>query len=224
MGLISVSDVADGTGIDATDLNTRVNAIVNEVNGSLSSANLANNAVTTAKITDDSVTDAKLDYPRWWKEIARTTLSGAADTITVSSIPAFNYLRIIYYGIATGGTLDAFLRFNSDSGASYAWQGVNNGAFSSGTSGTSHPLDSSAVVSGQSGTQTIEIVNYAAREKVGTFQAATVTATGAATAPFLLSGTLKWINTAAQISTITATNSGTGDFAIGSEVIVLGAN
>lgn len=60
MGLISVTNIADGTNIDAQDVNSPINTIVNEINGNLSEANLANSAATTAKIADSAVTTAKI--------------------------------------------------------------------------------------------------------------------------------------------------------------------
>jgi hypothetical protein len=60
MGLISIDNIADGTSIDAADVNTPLNTIVNEINGSLNADNLAANAVTTAKIADGNITNAKL--------------------------------------------------------------------------------------------------------------------------------------------------------------------
>ena len=60
MGTISVTQPADGTTIDAADVNDQVTTIVNEFNGSISADNLASNAVTTAKITDANVTTAKI--------------------------------------------------------------------------------------------------------------------------------------------------------------------
>lgn len=42
MGLISVTNIADGTVIDANDVNSPINTIVNEINGNLSEANMSN--------------------------------------------------------------------------------------------------------------------------------------------------------------------------------------
>ena len=59
MGLVSPTQVTDGTGADASDINTPVNELANVINGNIEAANLASNAVSTAKIADDAVTDAK---------------------------------------------------------------------------------------------------------------------------------------------------------------------
>lgn len=70
MATVTVSLPADGDTIDASDYNTPITTIVNELNGNLDSnnikaggviaTNLASNAVETAKIKDANVTAGKL--------------------------------------------------------------------------------------------------------------------------------------------------------------------
>lgn len=184
-----------------------------------------NNSVVTANITDDAVTDDKLDYPRWWQEIAKTTLGVSGDTITVSSIPARKYLMIVAYTAATGGTLQGVsLRFNNDSGANYAERySVNGGADTTAVSQTSALFRPGTLPSGGSAISEAKIINVATFQKhASMFHSGTVTV-GAATAPGRVEGAFLWANTVNQISRIDLINTtGTGDFAIGSEVIVLG--
>lgn len=71
MGLISFSNIQDGTGIDGADVNTPLNTIYNEFNGNIDSNNIKDNsiiaskiydgAVSTVKIADGAVTTAKLE-------------------------------------------------------------------------------------------------------------------------------------------------------------------
>lgn len=71
MGLISYSNIQDGTTADGADVNTPLNTIYNEFNGSIDSNNIKDNsiiaskiydgAVSTVKIADASVTLAKLE-------------------------------------------------------------------------------------------------------------------------------------------------------------------
>jgi hypothetical protein len=182
-----------------------------------------NNSVVTANITDDAVTDAKMDYPRWWQEIARTTLSGAGDTITVSSIPARNYLMIIFFGMATGGTLDTQIRFNNDSGNNYiSYAAVAMAAGASTGAIAAFNGESGATDSGGSNYVVFEVSNRSAYEKLVMAKHVSQDAAGAATVPAVYEQLGKWCNTADQINRIDWINAGTGDFAIGSEVVVLG--
>lgn len=158
----------------------------------------------------------------WWEEIARTTLGSAGDTITVSSIPARAYLYVYCKGIATGGTLDTSFRFNNDSGTSYAARTNNNGTFSDSASTTSLAGDSGATDSGQMSFSRFEILNFATKEKAVMYSNVSQDASGAATVPVVFQSWAKWINTSVQINRIDWANAGTGDFAIGSEIVILG--
>ena len=60
MGLISYSQLQDGTEAVANDLNNRFGTIYNEFNGNIDAANLKNSAVTREKIADTSITKDKL--------------------------------------------------------------------------------------------------------------------------------------------------------------------
>lgn len=179
-----------------------------------------------------SLPAGKIDYGGagvgvWWEEIARTTLASVNDTITVSSIPNRKYLMFIFYGNASGGTLDTTVRFNNDSGANYALTYSSNyAAPTASTSQTSIPFDSGATDSGGivTGEMTL-IANITAEEKNATWNSVSQDAAGAGTNAAQLNGFVKWANTSAVLSRIDWINSGgTGDFAVGSEVIVLGHN
>lgn len=160
----------------------------------------------------------------WWEEIGRTTLGSAGDTIDVTSLPARKFIKIIFSAVATGGTLVTALTFNNDTGSNYTSRYSDNGAADSTvTSGTSIVFRLGTVPSGGNTFNCAELSNISSVEKVGSyFCVGTVTATGAGTAPSRLEGAFKWANTSNQISSVKVTNSGTGDFAIGSVVVVLG--
>ncbi len=171
-------------------------------------------------LTDDTVSDTQLDYPRWYQEIGRTTLGVAGDTITVSSLPARKYLRIIIAVTNTGGTVRANIRFNNDSGNNYATR------FSSlGGADTTAVSQSAIVVAGASALAQfyeVYVTNIATQEKLPYITLVNSSTVGAGTAPNRVEGAAKWANTTNQITRIDASNDGTGDFAIGSEVVVLG--
>lgn len=161
-------------------------------------------------------------YPiDWWQEIGRTTLGSAGDTITVSSLPARKFLKVLVSVVATGGTVNFTVQFNGDTGANYAQRySVNGAADSTATSATNLVAHGGTTSVGSQ--SEIQITNIATTEKVISFFATSANASGAGSSPLRIEGTGKWSNTSVQISSITITNGGTGDYAIGSEVVVLG--
>jgi len=188
---------------------------------------LANNTlIGTDGIIDGAVTEAKLGFDNGYIEIARTTLDVAGDTITVSSIPAYRYLIFLFYGNATGGTLDTGFRFNSDSGTNYmSTHSVGFGAAVVNGNTNILATESGQTDSGGINTGKIEVIgNITGEEKNVMYEFISQDAAGA-TIPTYLKGFGKWMNTSAQINSVTWSNSGgTGDFAIGSEIVVLGKN
>jgi hypothetical protein len=157
-----------------------------------------------------------------WELLGRTTLSSAGDTITVNNLPARTYLRIIVAALPSGAIRTSY-RFNNDSGNNYASRQSSNGAAD--TTVTSQPeifFDSTP------GTSSIfvdaQVLNIATQEKLVIAHTAERNTTGAANAPTRRESVGKWANTANQITRVDIINTGAGDFAIGSEVIVLGRN
>lgn len=242
MANISVSLPSDGSTADVSDYNTPVNTIVNEINGNLDNTNIKSGAaiatskladdagITTAKIADDAVTAAKVDWAStganggiWWEELGRTTLSGAGDTISVTSIPARKYLMILISVLPTGGTIGANITFNNDTANNYALRVSNNGGADS-TSTSRANWSSYISPAAVPGYVVVEIVNISNQEKIGIYRSVEQNTAGAGTAPQRTERVGKWANTSAQITRVDVGNDGTGDFAIGSEVIVLGHN
>lgn len=192
---------------------------------------LASNVVETPKIKDANVTATKIDWAStganagiWWEEIGRTTLSSSSDTITVSSIPARNYLQIRTNYSSVGGTISAHIRFNNDNSANYAHVLAQLGS-----SATTIVSDVGIVITGASAIinqfVTIDVFNVSNKEKLVHFTRIEGNTTGAGTAPTSLISIGKWANTSTTINRIDIVNTlGTGDFAIGSELVVLGHN
>lgn len=173
-----------------------------------------------------SVTADKVDFTTgiWWEELGRTTLSSSSDTITVSSIPARKYLQIRANYSSVGGTISAHIRFNNDGGANYAYQYAILG----GTS-TSATNDGGIIITGAATSinqhVVVDILNISNKEKLSQFTRTEGNATGAGTAPNGLLCIGKWANTSTTINRIDIVNVyGSGDFAIGSELVVLGHN
>lgn len=187
---------------------------------------IAGDTVANAAITDTyySKTRTALGMPAagldWWQEIGRTTLTGTADSISVTGLPARRYLRIVVL-LLNSGQLDATMRFNSDSGSNYSYQTSSDyGAEANSTSASSVALDTGTPSQNQ--LVVLDIFNIAAQEKLGILNQIMSGGTGAANAPDGRQGRIKWANTSDAISSVAVSNAGTGDFASGSEVIVLG--
>lgn len=161
----------------------------------------------------------------WWEEIARTTLGSAGDTIDVTSIPERRFLRIIIRCVDASGTINVGLRFNNDSAANYNWRSSKNGAADA-TSFSQTEVNLSSSTAATPFSAVIDIANDSAEEKVGMFNTTEGGTAGAANTPDRKEGALKWANTSAVISRITVINNivaaATGDYASGSEVVVLG--
>lgn len=60
MGLISYSNIQDGTTIDGADVNTPLNTIYNEFNGNIDSNNIKDNSIIASKIYEGAVSSNKI--------------------------------------------------------------------------------------------------------------------------------------------------------------------
>lgn len=217
------NDVSSGAVVYASDHNTQGSLIASVLNGNIDATNIADNSVTSGKIADNAVTAGKLDSEataHGFLELKRTTLSVAGDTISVTGIPEKKYLRVICWAIPTGGNIDGAVRFNNDSGSNYTRRGsLNGGSDGVGTSLTSTGFGD---VASQPYLLTLDIVNVTNQEKLVQGHVVFGSSAGAGTAATRLETVGKWANTSSQITRVDLVNTSTGDFAIGSEVIVEG--
>lgn len=193
------------------------------------SGTLKDGVVGTANIANNAVNSNKVDFGGagagiWWEEIARTTVSSPTDTITVSSIPARKYLKILCVGEASSGVIDSQFRFNNDSSAlyrsSYQVQGSPGTSTDTGAV-TSVPMESGTVTDTQLCRAEIDIINVATKAKIFHWHNTNNTSASAMT---WLDGDGRWANTTNLISRFDWINTGIGDFGTNSEVIVLGHN
>lgn len=206
----SISDFALGVSAAAVDQKSTWAVIA-----ALLSGNLTANSINSSKI-DWAAATGKI----WWEELGRTTLTPAGDALTISSLAARKYLRVIIFTQPTGGTNAQRITFNGDTGANYAYSYLISGTPSTGASKNNIIADTGT---GAWNLFTVmDITNVTAQEKAVIYEVNAVNAAGAANIPGNFYGIAKWANTAAQISSITATNAGTGDWAVGSQIIVLG--
>lgn len=251
MGIIAKPHTfSPNTTATSSEVNSDFDTIYNEFNGNIAAANLATDAVTTSKIADSNVTTAKIadsnvttakinadavtatkidwastgaDGGIWWEELGRTTLGSAGDTISLTSIPARKYLQIKVIISNTGGNVSVGIRFNNDTGNNYASTINSNGATDVDTTS-----DNEVLITGSSNIifqiLTIDLVNIATFEKKLSGFRVQGTA-GAANAPGIAMLGGKWANTTDQVTRVDIVNlAGAGDFASGSEVVVLGHN
>jgi len=157
-----------------------------------------------------------------WVELGRTTLGSAGDTITVSDLADKRYYMILSSEIKSGTNSTPFIRFNNDSGSNYARRyHVLGGEY------TNTSVDNIGMnISSGSGHQ-FQVgywANRASDEKLGIIHAVSQQTAGAGNAPDRNEIAPKWANTSNAINRVDVINadSGTGDFASGSEVVVLG--
>lgn len=157
-----------------------------------------------------------------WKELGRTTLGSAADTITVSSLEDKRYYMILTDALDNGSAINCAFRYNNDSGNNYSNRhSLNSGADSTGTS--QNALLNHYWVENASNRFGIDYIsNISSNEKLTISHTVYESAAGAGNAPQRSEQTSKWTNTSNAINRVDALNSGAGDFNTGSEVVVLG--
>jgi hypothetical protein len=193
---------------------------------------LAANTVGTTQIQANAVGAAQINFGGngtgiWWQEIARNTLAVAGDTMIVSGITAKNYLRVSIATLASGGTINLLLTFNGDTTSNYAVNRIEvstGGSVTGAAAASASNLSLSAATSAGNKFYIVDILNLSTTEKAVVSAENDMGAVGASNVPTYRVQSGKWSNTSTQITTITATNGGSGNFAIGSELIVLGHN
>lgn len=161
--------------------------------------------------------------PRSPREIARCTLSqGVSDLMTAPFLPK-QYLRYKIQLIPSGNIQGQML-FNNDNGSNYAHRYMIDNTLGSTVNPASSigdfcPAGASYVY------VTGETSNYATHHKMGkTISVHNVGGAGASTAPAYVEFFHKWTQAVSQINRIDVKNASTGDFAVGSEIVVYGEN
>ena len=155
-----------------------------------------------------------------WALLGSTTLTSAADVITVSGFTAKKHLVVQVKGIGTGGTINCNFTFNSDTGNNYAIRESVNG----GSDSTNHTQANTDNLTGTvTGNvfATVDIMNIAGEEKLFISEGIE-SASGAGNAPDRKELVGKWANTSDSITTIKANNGGSGSYAEGSNLTVWG--
>ena len=157
-----------------------------------------------------------------WVELGRTTLGSAGDDITVSSLPDKRYYMVLTDLQDTGGSIHAEMRLNGDTGSNYAYRYNNNG-------GTDVGAGPATVMALNPAVQASEVFsvgylsNLSSKEKLHINHCVNQYAAGAGTAPHRQESVNKHAQTSNPINSVTIRQgAGSGDYAIGSEAVVLG--
>ena len=161
-----------------------------------------------------------------WKELDRVTLGSAGDTLDTGTFTAKDNIMVLCSVRNDGSSnlCDPHIRFNNDSGSNYAFRhSLDGGSDSTSTSSSSIDLGAGGNYRGEQFV-VCDTNNISAQEKLitasGAFNDQYSVTTGLAPDRSEVVG--KWANTSAQINRVELVNTSTGDFASGSEVVVLG--
>ena len=164
-----------------------------------------------------------------WKQVARTTLSSAGDTVSVTSIPDKRFYMILSRALPSGNITQDF-RYNNDSSGT---NGVNGNysrrkSTDGGTEGTDINQNKHEVSGGAS--YPIFSVGYCANKSdqeklIMTHSFNTQNSAGNANPSTIqqrIQNVGKWANTSDAINRIDMINSDSGSYDTDSEVVVLG--
>ena len=154
-----------------------------------------------------------------WKELGRTSVT-SGDSIDVTSLADKRYLMVLGCGIGSGNVA-LISRFNSDTGNNYNNRYSSNGGADA-TSGANDRLFTNGSGSSPQEFSVFYVANKSDKEKLLVGHNVNNATAGAGTAPQRREYANKWANTSNAISSLNVFNSDTGDFASGSEVVVLG--
>jgi len=159
-----------------------------------------------------------------WIELGRTTLGAPSDDVIVTGLPNVEYYMVLADIIESANLQPVFRIGNAgspDTGANYANRRSDNGAadITSGTANEiiSNPVDAAAKYWFNMGV----ISNLIGHEKIMVGKSAR-SQTGDTTAPARSEFTGKYVPNAEPLDTIALRNLSSGDFQVGTELVVLG--
>ncbi len=163
-----------------------------------------------------------------WIELGRTTLGATGDTITVSSLANKRYYVVLSDAIQNAAAnINTRRRVGNgslDTGSNYAFRQSLDGTADT-TSVNQTSISPSLSGASAAGTHIFDVaywVNLSAKEKLMLDWQSNVQAAGAGTSSRRREIVGKWVNTSSVIDTVGIFNDDGGDYATGSEVVVLG--
>ena len=157
-----------------------------------------------------------------WKELARTTLGSASNTITVSSLADKRYYMVLFDQVSRSGAANNdVIQFNTDTANNYSRRiSANGGNDSTSINRLGIELYGNST---NNAFYTGYIANLAEKEKLAQIQLNSGGSTGAGNAPARVEIVGKWTNTSDAISEIRwKPNNSTETFGANSEMVVLG--
>jgi hypothetical protein len=150
-----------------------------------------------------------------WVELGRHTLTQAGDTLAVTNLANKRYYMVLIKTLHSG-SYNPYLRFNNDSNGNYSERFEFNGA--EGTVINQTELHANLGGSAQPAFNVLYITNFSGKQK---YVLRDMVYGGSSTL-FRSRSSGKWANLNDTISSIGLYNTGSGDFSIGSEIVVLG--
>ena len=167
-----------------------------------------------------------------WTELGRATLGSAGDTLDLTGLDTSAYPHIKILATvqpSSGGSDETYInwRFNGDSGNNYAFR-YNSDGGSDGSNTSQNKMLAYPPTNNQWQFSIMDLINKSDQEKLAILHTICRggTAGGASNSPSRREIVGKWANTSSTISQVTAVNSQTsqGNFEVGTEFVVLGAN
>lgn len=158
-----------------------------------------------------------------WAKNGTTTLGSAGDNVSVTGTASIHN-QILFHKINDSSSgVNPNLTFNSDSGSNYTQRNNTNGGSDSTLVNqaklefTNAGVTPTSFVVGYS-------INISAEEKLSILFDVEENTAGAGTAPNRIEHVSKWANTSSQITTVNMGNDDSGDYAVGSNLTVLGTD
>tara|TARA_R110002051_G_C8570121_1_gene475659 strand:+ start:228 stop:722 length:495 start_codon:yes stop_codon:yes gene_type:complete len=161
-----------------------------------------------------------------WAKGSTNTLTGTGDALIVSEFEDKTFYNYMYNSIVTGGDMTEYQTAGSggtkDTGSNYATRTSGNGGADS-----TYTSRANMVVSAKSGSTVPElgigyIANISAKEKLHIMFHVSASASGAGTAPERQESVGKHVQTSNPLDVISFDNTGTGDYAVDTNLSVLG--
>lgn len=160
----------------------------------------------------------------FYEVLARTKLTGAADTISVS-FTAKDNLQVLIYDINNGGYVNPKMQFGNDSGIDSSTNYSNRYSDNGGTDGTTTSQSNIDMRMGELESPAFSwtvLNNLASTEKLLISENCIQNTAGASNATARGEVVAKWSNTSYQTSRIDLVKTASGNFGTDSEIVVLG--